>query len=161
MAVPTTSTPLKIVRLDGIHALPPTFAIPHTYTEYLTTRDASTIASRIGDADVVITTTVPIRRATLEACPSLKFVAVMAIGFDIVDVEACKERGVKVANVPAANSESCVVCFSYVCEGRGSEWLFDACPGRRVLYSLLLGFLFLTLSLWATGLEFGMGDADD
>lgn len=48
--------PLKIVHLDGVHCPSPTFTIPHTYTEYPNTTDLSTIASRIGDADVVITT---------------------------------------------------------------------------------------------------------
>ena len=105
MAIPPPS-PLKIVRLDGIHAKPPTFSIPHTYVEYPTTTDPSTIPIRIGDADVVITTRVPITASTLDACPNLKFVAVFAIGFDMVDLVACKERGVKVANVPAASNES-------------------------------------------------------
>ena len=119
MAVPKPSTsPLTIVRLDGIHALPPTFNIPNTYVEYPTTPDPSTIASRIGDADVVITTRVDISASTLDACPNLKFVAVMAIGFDMVDLEACKERGVKVANVPAASSE----CSFFRCVGgKGRE----------------------------------------
>jgi lactate dehydrogenase-like 2-hydroxyacid dehydrogenase len=100
------AAPIKIVRLDGIHALPPTFSIPHTYFEYPTTPDPATIATRIGDADVVITTRVPITAATLDACPSLKFVAVLAIGYDMVDLVACKERGVKVANVPAASNQA-------------------------------------------------------
>ena len=100
------ATPLKIVRLDGIHARPPTFNIPHTYTEYPTTTDPTTIPSRIGDADVVITTRVPITASTLDACPNLKLVAVLAIGYDMVDLAACRERGVKIANVPAASNEA-------------------------------------------------------
>jgi hypothetical protein len=50
------TSPLKIVRLDGLHAPSPTFTVPHTYLEYPTTSDLATIAPRIGDADVVITT---------------------------------------------------------------------------------------------------------
>jgi glycerate dehydrogenase len=100
------AAPLKIVRLDGIHFPSPVFTIPHTYVEYPTTPDVSTINSRIGDADVVLTTRVPITASTLEACPNLKFVAVTAIGCDMVDLAACKAHGVKVANVPAASSES-------------------------------------------------------
>lgn len=50
------SKPLKIVRLDGLYVPSPTFTIPHTYTEYPTTPDLSTIVPRIGDANVVITT---------------------------------------------------------------------------------------------------------
>ena len=99
------ATTIKIVRLDGIHAQSPTFSIPYTYAEYPTTPDSATIPARIGDADVVITTRVPITASTLDACPKLKFVAVLAIGYDMVDLVACKERGVKVANVPAASSK--------------------------------------------------------
>ncbi|KAG0647397.1 2-hydroxyacid dehydrogenase [Hyphodiscus hymeniophilus] len=98
--------PIKIVRLDGIHSEPPVFSIPHTYVEYPTTPDVSTIPGRIGDADVVLTTRVPITASTLDACPNLKFVAVFAIGYDMVDLIACKERGIKVANVPAASSST-------------------------------------------------------
>jgi hypothetical protein len=102
--------PLKIVRLDGVHAEPPVFTIPHSYIEYPTTSDPSTIPGRIGDADIVLTTRVPITASTLDACPNLKFVAVFAIGYDMIDLVACKERGVKVANVPAASSEFALFC---------------------------------------------------
>ena len=53
----TMEKPIKIVRLDGMHAPSPTFSIPHTYVEFpLTPSDPATIVERIGDADVVITT---------------------------------------------------------------------------------------------------------
>jgi len=49
--------PLKIVRLDALHAPDPTFAIPHTYTShYNTDHDQDIIISRLKDADVAITT---------------------------------------------------------------------------------------------------------
>lgn len=50
------ASPIKIVRLDGMYAPPPTFTVPHTYTEYQLTTDPATIVPRIGDADVVLTT---------------------------------------------------------------------------------------------------------
>jgi glycerate dehydrogenase len=74
---------LNIVRLDGIHIPTPTFSpdFKHTYTEYPTTlSDIEVIIERCKEADVVITTRVPITREVLEACPRLKFVAIMAIG---------------------------------------------------------------------------------
>ena len=43
---------------------------------------------------------VPITRETLEACPNLKFIGVLATGYNIVDVQAARERGVVVTNVP-------------------------------------------------------------
>jgi glycerate dehydrogenase len=42
---------------------------------------------------------VPIRRAALEQLPNLKMIAVAATGYDVIDVDACRERGVAVANI--------------------------------------------------------------
>jgi len=54
--------PLKIVRLDALHAPDPTFTIPHSYTAHHNTpHDQDIIISRLKDADVVIT--------TLSECP--------------------------------------------------------------------------------------------
>jgi hypothetical protein len=80
MELPQT---INIVRLDGIHTPSPTFSpsFKHTYTEYSSTpSDTETIVERIKDADVVITTRIPITEKTLEQCPRLKHVAVLAIG---------------------------------------------------------------------------------
>ena len=78
-----SSQPPHIVRLDGIHTPSPTFSpsFTHTYTEYPSTpSDTATIVERIKDADVVITTRIPITEETLEQCPRLKHIAVLAIG---------------------------------------------------------------------------------
>ena len=48
----------------------------------------------------------PITASTLDQCPKLKLVAVLAIGTDMVDLEACRQRKVQVCNVPAASNES-------------------------------------------------------
>ncbi|PMD42234.1 hypothetical protein L207DRAFT_510472 [Hyaloscypha variabilis F] len=101
--------PLHIVRLDGIHSEPPTFSptFKYTYTEYPSTPfDTHTIVSRIKDADVVITTRIPITEETLQQCPRLKHVACLAIGTDMIDVPACTKRNILVTNVPAASVES-------------------------------------------------------
>lgn len=104
MATPTE--PIRIVRLDAIYAPDPTFPnILHTYVSHQLT-SADETASRLANATVAITTTVRITRSVLEACPSLKLIAVLAIGTDCVDLEACKEKGVMVCNVPAASNES-------------------------------------------------------
>jgi len=58
------------------------------------------IVPRIGDAEYVFVNKVPITRETLEACPNLKFIGVLATGYNIVDVQAARERGVVVTNVP-------------------------------------------------------------
>lgn len=107
-----TSKPLHIVRLDGIHTPPPTFSpsFPHTYTSHDSTPpfDAIIISHLTvpHPAQVAITTRIPITAAVLQACPSLKLIAVLAIGTDMIDLAACKEHGVIVSNVPAASNES-------------------------------------------------------
>ena len=61
---------------------------------------ASEIVSRIGDADAVILNKTPITRETLDKCPSIKYIGVLATGYNIVDVEAAKEKGIPVCNIP-------------------------------------------------------------
>ncbi len=58
------------------------------------------IASRIADAEIVLTNKTPISRETLEICKNVKFIAVLATGYNVVDVEAAKEKGILVSNVP-------------------------------------------------------------
>lgn len=58
------------------------------------------IVSRIGDAGIIFTNKTPITKETLEACPQLKMIGVLATGFNIIDIQAAKERGVTVCNVP-------------------------------------------------------------
>jgi glycerate dehydrogenase len=74
----------------------PSFA--HEWREYGST-DAAQVAARIADADIVITNKVPISAAALERAARVKFVAVAATGTDIVDIGACKSRGITVSNI--------------------------------------------------------------
>lgn len=64
------------------------------------------ILSRIGDAQIVYTNKTPLSRATIEGAPNLRFIGVLATGYNIVDVEAAKERGIPVANVPTYGTEA-------------------------------------------------------
>lgn len=74
----------------------PTFK--HDWVEYAHT-SVEQIVSRLTDARIVITNKVPIRRETLEQLPDLKMIAVTATGYNVIDVDACQERGVVVSNV--------------------------------------------------------------
>ncbi len=58
------------------------------------------IVTRIGDADAVIINKTPISRDTLNACPSVKYIGVLATGYNVVDTAAAKEKGVVVTNIP-------------------------------------------------------------
>ncbi|MBU5485871.1 D-2-hydroxyacid dehydrogenase [Clostridium sp. MSJ-11] len=63
------------------------------------------ILERIGDAEAVFTNKVPITRDTLEKT-NLKFIGVLATGYNIVDVEAAKEKRVVVTNIPTYGTDS-------------------------------------------------------
>ncbi|MBQ6807144.1 MAG: D-2-hydroxyacid dehydrogenase [Lachnospiraceae bacterium] len=60
---------------------------------------AENAAERIGDADIVIVNKVPINESTLKDAANVKLICLFATGFDNVDLEYCKSRGIKVANV--------------------------------------------------------------
>lgn len=74
-------------------------------TEYPRT-GSSLIAQRIGDAEIAITNKTPIRESTMDACPQLKYITVLATGYDVIDIEAAEKRGVKVSNVPTYGTET-------------------------------------------------------
>lgn len=58
------------------------------------------IIERIGDSDAVITNKTPITKETLDACPTVKYIGVLATGYNVVDVEAAKAKNIPVTNVP-------------------------------------------------------------
>ncbi len=70
----------------------------HVWEEHDQT-DESLVAGRLAGATVAITNKVPIRRASLEQLPDLKMIAVAATGYDVIDIDACLERGIAVANI--------------------------------------------------------------
>ncbi|AXK38370.1 D-2-hydroxyacid dehydrogenase [Crenobacter cavernae] len=93
-------TPHRIVFVDR-DSLPVPISIsgfPHEYRDYPASRPEE-LAERLAAADIVITNKVPFSRATLEQLPNLKMLAVAATGVNMIDLAACKERGVAVANV--------------------------------------------------------------
>ena len=58
------------------------------------------ILQRMMDADAVFTNKTPISRETIAACPGLRFIGVLATGYNVVDVAAAKERNIPVCNIP-------------------------------------------------------------
>lgn len=58
------------------------------------------IVSRIGDAEIIITNKTPISAETFAACTNLKYVGVLATGFNVVDINAAKQNSVVVTNIP-------------------------------------------------------------
>ena len=64
------------------------------------------IAERIGDAEVVVTNKTPISRETLDKCPNVKAIAVLATGYNVVAYEYAKEKGIPVMNVPVYGTDN-------------------------------------------------------
>lgn len=62
--------------------------------------DEGEIQKRIGDAQAVIVNKTPVSRKTLDACPGIRYIGVLATGYNVVDVEAAKEKGIPVCNIP-------------------------------------------------------------
>lgn len=62
--------------------------------------DRETIVHRIGDAEAVYTSKVPIDGPVMDACPNLRYVGALATGYNIIDVNAAARRGLTVTNVP-------------------------------------------------------------
>jgi glycerate dehydrogenase len=73
-------------------------SFPHEWIDFDFT-DPDQLVERVRGADIAITNKVPFREAALAQLPELKFIAVAATGFDIVDVESCRRRGIAVSNV--------------------------------------------------------------
>ena len=67
--------------------------------------DSPLIAQRIGDAEVAVINKTPITKATIDACPNLKVIAVLATGYNVVDYNYAKEKGIIVQNVPTYGTQ--------------------------------------------------------
>lgn len=63
------------------------------------------IVERIGDADIAVINKTPISKATMDKCPNLKLIAVLATGYNVVDYNYAKEKGIPVVNVPTYGTQ--------------------------------------------------------
>ena len=95
---------MKIVVLDGYTENPgdlswEALASLGELTVYDRT-NKNEVASRIGDAEIVFTNKTPITRETMNACPNIKLISVLATGYNIVDIDAAREKRIPVSNIP-------------------------------------------------------------
>lgn len=98
---------MKIVMLDG-DTLPQPSARPEWCTEWHfrgTTQHGEIVAALRG-AHIAITNKVPLRAETLRQLPDLRYICVAATGYDCIDLEACREQGIVVSNVPGYSTRS-------------------------------------------------------
>ena len=115
---------------DGFHTLGDLKAYDRTEPEK--------IIERINDAEAVITNKTPINRETLSACPNIKYIGVLATGYNVVDTAAAKERGIPVTNIPAYGTATvgqfAIALLLEICHriGHHSDAVFagrwSACP---------------------------------
>ncbi len=68
--------------------------------------DENEAIERIGDADIVYTNKTPVTKKVIDACPNLKMISVLATGYNVVDYEYAKEKGIPVTNVPTYGTAS-------------------------------------------------------
>ncbi len=67
--------------------------------------ESPVIAERIGDAEIVISNKTPISKETIEKCPNIKLIAVLATGYNVIAYEYAKEKGIPVVNVPSYGTQ--------------------------------------------------------
>ena len=101
---------MKIVILDGYTACSDDLSWREleelgNVTAYDRTKPEETVA-RAADAEIVLTNKVVIGRREMELLPHLKYIGVLATGYNVVDIAAAHERGIIVTNVPAYSTES-------------------------------------------------------
>ena len=68
--------------------------------------DEDEIISRIGDAEIAITNKTPLSRRVLEACPNLKLISVLATGYNVIDCQFARKKGIPVSNVPSYGTDA-------------------------------------------------------
>ena len=103
---------MKIVVLDGYTLNPGDlswndFSLVGDLTVYERTSktDENEIITRIGDAEIVITNKTPISRMVIDACPKIKYIGILATGYNTVDYSAAAEKGIPVTNIPTYGTD--------------------------------------------------------
>lgn len=104
---------MKIVVLDGYTENPgdiswgPLEALGEvTVYDRTAYEESPLIAERIGDAEVVVMNKTPISKETIDKCPNLKAIAVLATGYNVIDYDYAKEKGIPVMNVPVYGTDN-------------------------------------------------------
>ncbi|MGI6031349.1 MAG: D-2-hydroxyacid dehydrogenase [Eubacteriales bacterium] len=104
---------MKIVILDGYTENPGDLSWDElgklgelTVYDRTSLTDEQEAIDRIGDAEVVFTNKTPITKKVIDACPNMKFISVLATGYNVVDYNYAKEKGIPVTNVPTYGTAS-------------------------------------------------------
>ena len=64
------------------------------------------VIERIGDSDAIFLNKIQITKEIFDSCPNLKYIGVLATGYNVIDLEAARSHGVTVTNIPAYSTDS-------------------------------------------------------
>lgn len=137
---------------------------------------AELIAERCEGCDVIISNKTPLRKPLLETLPDLKYVGLLSTGYNIVDWEYCKEKGIPVCNIPSYSTSAVAqLVFALILEHtnavalhsnsvHGGEWSAckDFCYWKTPLTELggktmgIIGFGKIGKAVAKIALAFGM-----
>ena len=85
------------------------------------------VVERAGDAEIILTSKVKLTESVIAALPKLRYISLLATGYNNVDVAAAARRGIPVSNVPAYSTESVVqTAFALLLELTTRVGLHDA-----------------------------------
>ena len=87
------------VSWDGIKALADEFTVYDRSPQEL-------VIQRIGNSQIVLLNKVNITREIVENCPNLRYIGVLATGYNVVDTKACAEHGITVTNIPSYSTDA-------------------------------------------------------
>lgn len=68
--------------------------------------DVNEVIERIGDAEIVYTNKTPIMKEVIDASPNIKYIGVLATGYNVVDCNYAREKGIPVTNIPTYGTAS-------------------------------------------------------
>lgn len=101
---------MKIVVLDGFAANPGDLSWEGMQAlGELTIYDRTApeeVMERCNDADIVLTNKVILSASTLKQLPQMKYIGVLATGYNVVDIKAARKQGIVVTNIPAYSTDS-------------------------------------------------------
>lgn len=131
---------IKTVLLDGFTLYPADDSRWNAFGRFadITIYDRTApdeIVDRCRDAEAILTNKVILNRATIAALPQLKYIGVLATGYNVVDIEAAAAAGITVTNIPAYSTMSVAQhtfalllaatnrVESYAAANRNGEWV--------------------------------------
>ena len=68
--------------------------------------DTDMIIERIGDAEAVLVSNVPLTGKVIESCPSIRYIGLLSTGYDGIDIGTAREKNIPVCNIPTYGTDS-------------------------------------------------------